>query len=156
MDIRILHGDIHLTDLRTRMPFKYGIATMTSTPHAFVRLWVEIAGKVSVGIAADSLPPKWFTKDPARPLAEEIDEMLLVIEHALQTAIGLRGGSPFKVWRQLYEAQANWGHVERLPPLLSNFGTALVERALIDAVCRTANRPFAEVLRSNLLSIELG
>src|SRR5712692_12049439 len=102
MDIRILHGDIHLTDLRTRMPFKYGIATITSTPHAFFRLWVEIAGKVAVGIAADSLPPKWFTKDPARPLAEEIDEMLCVIEHGLDSARGLRGRSPFEVWHALY------------------------------------------------------
>jgi hypothetical protein len=156
MDIRILHGDIHLIDLRTRMPFKYGIATLTSTPHAFVRLRVEIAGKVAIGVAADSLPPKWFTKDPARPLEDEIDEMLRVIEHGLQTAIGLGGQSPFQVWRQLYQAQADWGRVEQLPPLLSNFGTALVERAFIEAVCRMANKPFAEVLRSNLLGIQLG
>jgi hypothetical protein len=28
------------------------------------------------GLAADHLPPKWFTKDPNRALGEEIDEML--------------------------------------------------------------------------------
>ena len=38
MKIRILEGDLHLIDLQTRMPFRYGIATMTHTPHAFVRL----------------------------------------------------------------------------------------------------------------------
>ena len=37
MDIHIRDGDIHLLDLRTRMPFRYGIATMTHTPHADIR-----------------------------------------------------------------------------------------------------------------------
>src|SRR5207245_6767686 len=102
MKIHIRNGTIHLIDLRTRMPFKYGIATMTRTPHAFLRLSVEVDGKPSTGIAADSLPPKWFTKDPARPLGEEVTEMLRVTDHALETAKGLREDSPFESWRQLY------------------------------------------------------
>ena len=46
MSIHIRGGDIHRIDIRLRMPFKYGIATMTSTPHVFVRLWVEIDGEL--------------------------------------------------------------------------------------------------------------
>ena len=88
MKIHIQDGDLHLTRLRTRMPFKYGIATMTSTPHAFLRLRVEGDGKSGIGIAADSLPPKWFTKDPARALDEEVADMLRVIEHARDCARG--------------------------------------------------------------------
>ena len=42
MSIEILDGDIHLIDLETRLPFKYGIATMTEAPHAFVRLQVRV------------------------------------------------------------------------------------------------------------------
>ena len=64
MLIRIINASIHLIDLKTRLPFKYGIATMTSAPHAFVRLHIEVDGQQSFGIAADSLPPKWFTKNP--------------------------------------------------------------------------------------------
>jgi hypothetical protein len=156
MKVHIPDGDIHLADLRTRMPFKYGMVTMTSTPHAFARLWVDVDGKPSVGIAADSLPPKWFTKDPAKALAVEVAEMLRVIEHALQLAKGLRADTPFDAWQQLYEAQAEWGRSEGIAPLLSNFGTSLVERALIEAVCRTAGRPFSELLRTNRLGIRLG
>ncbi|GIT29415.1 MAG: hypothetical protein Ct9H300mP1_14610 [Planctomycetaceae bacterium] len=37
MTIEVLGGDIHLVDLETRLPFRYGIATMTEAPHAFVR-----------------------------------------------------------------------------------------------------------------------
>jgi L-alanine-DL-glutamate epimerase-like enolase superfamily enzyme len=156
MTIRVRHGDLHLLDLRTRMPFKYGIATMTSTPHAFVRLEVEVDGRRSAGIAADHLPPKWFTKDPDQVIAAEIAEMLRVIEHALQVAAGIRGDSPFDAWRQLWEAQADWGRGEALPPLLTHFGTSLVERALLEAFCRAKGRPFAQLLRRNEVGVRLG
>src|SRR5207248_2136075 len=122
MKIRIERGDIHRLDLKTRMPFKYGIATMTETPHVFVRLWVQVDGKLSVGIAADHLPPKWFTKEPNKPIADEIGEMLRVIRHALTAAAGVEGESPFDVWKEVYNAQAHWGLKEKLPPLLTHFG----------------------------------
>jgi hypothetical protein len=156
MHIHIRQGDIHLLDLRTRMPFKYGIATMTTCPHAFVRLEVEVGDKIEVGIAADHLPPKWFTKDPARPIANEIAEMLRVIEHALQIATGIRANSPFAAWLNLIAAQAAWGEKGNLPPLLTQFGASLVERALIEAVCRALGKPFFEGLRKNQFGIRLG
>ena len=156
MDIRIADGDIHLLDIRTRMAFKYGIATMTRTPHAFVRLRAEVGGRPAVGVAADHLPPKWFTKDPDRPVDAEIAEMLDVIEHALRLAAGLRADSAFAAWRALWDAQHAWGAAQGLPPLLTHFGTSLVERALIDAVCRCLGRPFPELLRTNAFGIELG
>src|SRR5262249_20894451 len=156
MNIHIHQGDVFLLDVRTRLPFKYGIATMTRTPHAFVRVRLEVDGKPASGVAADHLPPKWFTKDPARPIEEEIEEMLRVIEHALGLAAGLRAPSPFDAWRQLNEAQAGWGRRAQLPPLLTQFGTSLVERALIEAVCRAAGQPFARMLWTNQLGIRLG
>ena len=45
-------GDIHLFDVRTRMPFKYGIATMTHSSHAFVRVRLVLDRNVVTGIAA--------------------------------------------------------------------------------------------------------
>jgi hypothetical protein len=154
--VHIEHGDIHRVDLKTRMPFKYGIATMTETPHVFVRLWVLADGKPSVGMAADHLPPKWFTKDPDKPIAVEIDEMLRVIQNALRLAEGLSADSPFDTWLRLEEAQAEWGEQVRLPPLLTQFGTSLVERALIEAVCYAEGRPLHELLRANQFCIRPG
>ena len=45
MTIDIRTGDIHLIDLPTRMPFKYGIATMTSML-ALVRLGKAVLKRV--------------------------------------------------------------------------------------------------------------
>lgn len=156
MNIHIHKGEVFLLDLRTRLPFKYGIATMTQTPHVFVRVQLEVDGKPVSGIAADHLPPKWFTKDPTRPIEEEIDEMLRVITQALALAAGLRAPTPFDAWLQLNEAQARWGRQAHLAPLLTQFGTSLVERALIEAVCRAAGQPFARMLMTNQLGIRMG
>jgi hypothetical protein len=155
MNLRIRDGDIHVAELQTRMPFKYGIATMTRAPHAFVRLHVEVDGVVATGIAADLLPPKWFTKDPARDLDDEVAEMARVIEHAVSLAAGLAADSPWRLWRQIWDCQSYWGLGEELPPLLLHFGTSLVERALIEACCRAAGQPFARLLAANWFGIRL-
>lgn len=154
--MRILSGDIHLLDLKTRLPFRYGMVTMTSSPHAFVRVRLEVDGRESTGISADLLPPKWFTKNPDQPIDIEILEMLTCVEQAIEQAIDLYGENPFELWWQLRERQADWGHREGLAPLLTHFGTSLVERAMLDAFCRHARRPFAELLHENRLGINLG
>lgn len=156
MTLRILDGDLHQVPLQTRMPFKYGIATMTQAPYLFVRLHITINDQRATGIAADLLPPKWFTKDPTRALADEIQEMQQVIGQAVRFALGLEGTSVFTLWQQVYEKQRAWGRSVGLPPLLTQFGTALVERALIDAFCRGTGQTFVSAVRQNTLGIDLG
>jgi len=155
MKVRILEGETRLINLRTRMPFKYGIATMTDVPYAFLKLSVEIDGQAHNGYAADNLPPKWFTKIPETPLGEEMIEMLRVIEHAREMAIGMEADSPFDLWLNLYEAQAQWGESENLAPLLSGFGTSMVERALIETTCRALGKPFAAAVADNDLGLSM-
>ena len=154
--IRLLSAELFRLELHARMPFRYGIATMTDVPQIIARLTFELDGVTETGLAADLLPPKWFTKDPTRALGEEIDEMLRVIDAAVTSARTLRAATPFAFWRELYAAQAAWAAKEKLPPLLSNFGTSFVERALIHAVCRRHRATLAGALQSNLLGIELG
>lgn len=128
---------------------------MTGCPHAFVRVRVEIDGRSFTGIAADNLPPKWFKKDPVQPIPEETDEMLSVIEHAATACVGMTGNTAFEIARQISDAQFAWGADKGHPPLLSNFGATLVERAVIEAVCKHAEIPFAAALRSNALGVDL-
>jgi L-alanine-DL-glutamate epimerase-like enolase superfamily enzyme len=155
MSLRILEGETRLINLRTRMPFKYGIATMTDVPYAFLRLRVEINGSVHDGFAADNLPPKWFTKIPEQPLGEEMVEMLRVIEHARETVIGMSAETTFELWQDLADAQSDWGAENQIAPLLSGFGTSMVERALIEATCRALGKPFAKALAGNDFGISL-
>lgn len=154
--IRVRRIELFRTDMRTRMPFRYGIATMVDVPHVLLRLELETAAGSTTGFSADHLPPKWFTKDPARDPREEIDEMLAVIRHAISLAQGREAATPFDLWWALYHDQAAWSQQQDLPPLLGQFGVTLVERALIDAWCRGQGMAFPEAVRTNRLGIDLG
>lgn len=156
MTMRLRDCDIHLVNLRTRMPFKYGIATMTRMPMAFVRVLAEINGKIATGVSSDLLPPKWFTKDPSKPVADEIADMLAVIQSAAKLARGMDAETPFALWQQLYQAQAASAAGRKHPPLLAHFGTSLVERAVLEAFCRHSGEPFHRLLAANRLGVRLG
>ena len=116
MSLRILEGETRLINLRTRMPFKYGIATMTDVPYAFLRLRVEIHGAVHDGFAADNMPPKWFTKVPDDPLDKEIADMLRVIRRAMSNSLGVAAPTAFAAWRTIYGQQAAWAKAENIAP----------------------------------------
>jgi len=154
--IKIRRIELRRAALKTRMPFRYGIAVFTAAPHAFIIVEAEIDGLVQRGITADHLPLKWLTKDPDRDPADEINDMVDVIHHAAGLARGLSAPTVFDFWEQLYRGQAKWGAAAGYPPLLYHFGTALMERALIDAFCRRHGKPFHQLLHGNAFGMRLG
>ena len=142
--------------LRTRLPFRYGIAVMTEVPHVWVNVHAVIDGERVPGRAADHLPPKWFTKNPDRPVDEEIDEMRDVLRQASAHAAGLESGTFAALVEELYRRQASSAKARHWPPLLANFGCSLVERALLDAYCRGHGQTLHDVVRSGALGLDLG
>ena len=46
MSIKVLSTDLHIVNTRLRIPFRFGIVTLTELPHLFVRANVQIDGKV--------------------------------------------------------------------------------------------------------------
>ena len=114
MSVRIKSATIHRIELKTRIPFKYGIATMTEVPMIFVKVEVEINRKKSSGIASDLLPPKWFTKVPNKTIKNEIAEMLIVIRNAIQISINCEAENLFELWRLIYDKQEKWGYREAI------------------------------------------
>ena len=144
--------ELRVLNMRTRMPFRYGIATLTAVPHLLLRLRARIDGQSHEGQAAEGLPPKWFTKDPQAPFSQEVEDMLGVIRHG--AALALEAGAQqtaFDLWWTIYRAQTAWGAAHGYPPLLSGLGVSLVERALIDATCRAAGTSFAIAVRDGTL-----
>ena len=126
------------------MPFRYGIAELTETPHLFCEIELEVDGERGRGIAADSLIPKWFTKDPDQTYEEEIAAMLAVIGKAVAWR-SRRADAPdvFSLWRRRLSGARELGSQHAASALLWNFGVSLVERAIIDAYCRALQTHFA-------------
>lgn len=154
--LKVVDIRLRRAELSTRMPFRYGIATLTDLPHVFAVAEIVFDKQRQFGVAADHLPPKWFTKDPDQNPLDEIEDMLTVIRHATGVAKGQTFDHAFAFWQHLDFEQASWGEGQGVPPLLYRFGTALIERAVIDAVCRAINQPFWRLLRENAFGINLG
>lgn len=152
MPIKLVNSSVRRLDIATRMPFKYGIATMTEVPHVFISVSINIDGAESTGQSADHLPPKWFTKDPEAPVEKEIAEMEAAIASALKMSAHIEAESPFDFWMQLYHRLMT---PPEFPPLLQHFGISLVERAVLDAVCRAQQQPLWKLVRDNRLGIDL-
>ena len=56
MAIKINDIQMHVLNMKTRMPFKYGIASLIALPHLFVRVDADVDRKNFVGLSADGLP----------------------------------------------------------------------------------------------------
>jgi hypothetical protein len=154
--IRLVRITTHETPLQTRFPFRYGIAALTEAPHLLLRVEAEVNGKPAVGVSADLLPPKWFTKNPDTTYEQDLPHLREVIQHAADAAVALGPcESVFELWRRIYAAQSQWAKQTPHPPLLWHFGVSLVERAAIDAFCRGGNIRFADAVPGNALGIDL-
>ena len=148
--------DLRVQNMRTRMPFKFGISTMTAVPHLVLGMLLEADGRTGWGYSADHLPPKWFTKNPETSLEDEVGDMISVIRHASDAALTIGPATdPYALWRKLYEAQKAWGTERGFAPLLWGLGTSLVERAMIEAFCRLRGTDFGQAMRANAFGLRL-
>lgn len=145
-----------MVPVQTRIPFRYGITELTSAPHAVVSLRLTSSRGSSVGMAAENLPPKWFTKDPGSSWEDDLADMVRVVLGAAGDAEGLAAATPFEWWMRLQVLRSAWGRENHLPPLLVGLGTSLMERAMIDAWCRLSGTAFGDAVRSDVLGVELG
>jgi len=150
-----------MRNVRTRMPFRYGAATLTSVPILHVLIEAEMAdGTIAQGTAADILPPKWFDKDPEKSYQDNVEDLVFVARAAAQayTDASATPRSVFNIWRQGYDATLAAGDGRSLNHLTSSHGSTLMERALIDAVGRARGRTYHDMLvaTDNPLGIDLG
>jgi hypothetical protein len=143
-------------EMPLRTPFHFGDAAYRELPHLFLAVELDGDHAGATGVAADHLSPLWFHADPDVTFEEGLDATHEVVAAAADRALDVAGESAFDYWRDLYAAQASWAADTDHPPLLWAFGVSLVERAVIDAVCRATETTFAAAVRANPLGIELG
>jgi|UniRef100_UPI0037835CA2 hypothetical protein len=158
MTFSIESFQFHVLPMHTRFPFKYGIASMSALPHLFVTVNLVVDGKAVAGLASEGLPPKWFTKNPDTLFEVDLAEMIAVIQNASRIArlAAEKATGFFAWWQNLYAEQTNWAQVKAVPPLLANLGVSLIERAVLDGLCKALGQPLHAVLQSDVLGIDLG
>ena len=149
---RLREASIFSRQVRTRMPFRFGRATLTQMPILHLRLKVETAqGRILTGVSACGIPPLWFDKGATLTHADNIHALSLSLRLALDGYMAL-DEAPVFVLHQVAEPEVRRSAAAKgLNELSSGFGVALVDAALIDAACRAAAAPFHAALREDLL-----
>lgn len=152
LPIRILDVSLHLTDCRARIPFRFGIHTMTAAPLCLARVLVEDrSGRRMEGFSSDLLVPKWFEKNPDQSIADDWQRLLQCAQEAAQTALDSSSCTAvFDHWLRVYEARVRSAPPEARDLLVRGEGVSLIERALMDAACRLAEATFHDAWLQDL------
>lgn len=142
----------------TRLPFQFGITTLERTELWTARVEIEAAGVRALGYSADLLVPKWFEKDPAKSLEQDL---MTLKESSKAAAISFltHGVAPrplFDLWKAVYDERVGSLPAEAPDRLVRGFGVALIERALMDAMCRCLNVSFFDAWRRDLFGFRPG
>lgn len=146
-DIQVFQRAITL-----RLPFRFGAATVTACPQAFVKVTLSIEGVDWQGASAELMVPKWFDKSPQRTQDDNFDQLRLCVLKArdaylsagnAQSAYSLSESVTEVVIEQLLQQ----GH----PRLVGQFGPALLDKAIADAVLCSQNQSWVSGLGRGLL-----
>ena len=135
--VEFFERQVHL-----RMPFRFGVVTLTEAPQAFARVKISLQGRAAEGAAAEVLAPKWFDKNPALTNEDNFEQLRDSMRQA--RAAYLAGGE-----------NTAYGHSRPTVGLVENFGPALLDRAVLDALCRALGISFYDAIRKNIVALDL-
>jgi L-alanine-DL-glutamate epimerase-like enolase superfamily enzyme len=153
--IRIVDAQLGTIDCRTRLPFRFGIHTLTAAPYATAVVEIEsTCGQRARGAASDLLVPKWFEKNPELTPEQDSANLVASAEAAFAMAREFEADTVFGIWHRLYQQRVASQPRAQADLLVRGFGVALLERALMDAVCRLSESTFHQALRNNLFGFD--
>lgn len=126
-------------DVKLRMPFRFGVVTLTESPQAFARARIRLEdGREAEGAAAELLAPKWFDKNPVLSNEDNYEQLRVSLRTARDKYLA-------------HGAATAWEHSSPTTDLVENYGPALIDRAILDALCRALGVSFHEAIRNDLI-----
>lgn len=151
--VQVTSFELRQSPCQTRLPFRFGAVTMTRAPQLCLRVELASERRQAIGYAADLLVPRWFDKDPTKTIDDNQRDLIAAAQQAAQTALAC----PPATIAELVAAVSDRcfaGTTAQAPERLRlGFGVALLERAAIDALCRSAGVSFLQALRADLFGL---
>lgn len=139
---------------KLRLPFRFGVTTVTHGRQAVARVQVRMEdGREAWGVAAEALAAKWFDKDLALSDAQNHDQLRTALEIARDAYLASGANTAFGHYAEHYPAQVAAGAARRLNPLVASYGPALLDRAVLDGLCRARGVSFYTAVRQNLIGL---
>ncbi len=156
--VNIERVDFYVRNVRTRFPFRYGTADLTSVPILHTKMRANVDGNLAEGFSADILPPKWFDKDPNKTYQDNVNDLILSAKIAADEfcKASLTEATPFLLWLRGYNSAIRSCRSRGLNGLTASHGCSLMERALIDGIGKALGQSYFQLLSQDLLDIQLG
>lgn len=155
--LRLLDVERFERDVTFRIPFRFGVITVTQGTQAVLRARIALEdGSRAEGVAAECLGAKWFDKNPALSDAQNLDQLRQALQIAaeLYGAAGLR--TAFGHFEHAYPEQIARGAALDLNPLVASYGPALLDRAILDGLGRALDCSFQDLVRRNAIDLRAG
>jgi hypothetical protein len=152
VSLRIHEVQLFQRHVTLRLPFRFGAATVTQCPQAFVRVLAEVNGLRVEGASAELMVPKWFDKSPALTHEQNFEQLRESLRNAREALLATRGAlSPYALSHAAGEAAIVVSVARGLPRLAAQFGPALLDKAVADAALRAAGQSWVDGLRAGAL-----
>jgi hypothetical protein len=148
--LRVVEIRLYERAVAFRLPFRFGVVTLTACPQAIARVRVRVGAREAWGISAEMLAPKWFDKDPKLSNADNFEQLRRAIGHAARLYRDAGEATAFDLFASTYMAQLDAGAADGLNPLVAGYGPALIDRAVLDGLCRIEGVSFFSAMRGNL------
>ena len=138
-----------------RLPFRFGVVTLTHCPQAFAQVRIRLSdGREIIGAAAEMMAPKWFDKNLALSNEDNFNQLRDVLHLARDAYLSDPApDTAFGHFARHYDAHQVTSAARGYNPLLANYGPALIDRAILDALCRAHGTSFYLAMQCNLPGI---
>ena len=150
--------DLRVAPVRLRLPFRFGAVTVTPARRRSCASTIRRRrGRESAdGFAAEMMVPKWFDKRAGRSTDANIDDLRAgdceLARDAYTTAAPR--DTAFGLFARHYDALMARRRCRALQRRCRpRYGQALIDRAVLDALCRALGISFFDAVRANLLGL---
>jgi hypothetical protein len=152
--LRLVEARFHERPVHLRLPFRFGIVTLTEAPQVFVRARIRLSdGREGEGVSAELMVPKWFDKSPDLSHEQNFDQLRRALAIARRALLDAGEGTTFGLSAAVEAAIHLACAQERLGGLIASFGLALLDRAILDALGRIEGRDIFSTVRANQIGL---
>jgi hypothetical protein len=152
--IKVEEIELFERDVVLRMPFRFGVVTLREAPQAFARVRISHQdGRSEWGTSAEVLAPKWFDKDESLTNEDNFDQLRTSISLAHNAFLQAGQVTAFGLPVSTHHDHILAARLKGLKPLVGGYGPAILNKAVLDALCKLENVSFYQAIKSNLPGI---
>jgi hypothetical protein len=152
--IKVEEIELYERDVTLRLPFRFGVVTLREAPQAFARIRIsDESGRSEWGSAAEVLAPKWFDKDESLTNEDNFDQLRTSIALARDAFLNAGFVTAFGVPVSTHHDHILASRLKGLKPLVGSYGPALLNKAVMDAMCKMHDVSFYQAIKGNLAGI---